>query len=251
MCDIHEGEFVCCCTPLCSKRKNIAPIENTWYYTPTGTAISELLYLQPAIGDQCTCPKGVNISRTSSSNLKSRSNSNSSCECAPTVASVVDAQQSSPQSAIDGDNTSTEDCKRRMKSETAQRGSSPKSAQADVCSRGGSLNKQPTCDRILNCRLDDVKSDGDGQAVVNASTNVIHLDRGGVQKTLDARSTKKQSVDGSVSPKGVVNVRLTRKAGAQLGLGIAGGLSINTANIPGLLVVIYSNAIGEINIGDL
>ncbi|VDM49321.1 unnamed protein product [Toxocara canis] len=229
MCDIHEGEFVCCCTPLCSKRKNIAPIENTWYYTPTGTAISELLYLQPAIGDQCTCPKGVNISRTSSSNLKSRSNSNSSCECAPTVASVVDAQQSSPQSAIDGDNTSTEDCKRRMKSETAQR--------------------------------DDVKSDGDGQAVVNASTNVIHLsrrvftltysDRGGVQKTLDARSTKKQSVDGSVSPKGVVNVRLTRKAGAQLGLGIAGGLSINTANIPGLLVVIYSNAIGEINIGDL
>uniref|UniRef100_A0A915BP83 PDZ domain-containing protein n=1 Tax=Parascaris univalens TaxID=6257 RepID=A0A915BP83_PARUN len=71
---------------------------------------------------------------------------------------------------------------------------------------------------------DNVKCDGDGQ-VVSASTSAAYLSRSGseAQKALDARSNKRLNKERSTSPKGAVNVRLTRIAGVQLGLGIAGG----------------------------
>uniref|UniRef100_A0A9J2PAL5 PDZ domain-containing protein n=1 Tax=Ascaris lumbricoides TaxID=6252 RepID=A0A9J2PAL5_ASCLU len=186
MCEVYERAFTGCCTALCSRRKNIAPLENIWCYTPTGTAINELLYLQNA-NSECVCAKNSNSSSNSSSNLNSRSNSNSACNCAATVASVVDTQPSTPQ---------------------AIRGDSGNIADHDD-------------DQTQN----NVKCDGDDQGVVSASTSAAYLSRSGseAQKALDARSNKKLSKERSTSPKGAVNVRLTRTAGVQLGLGIAGG----------------------------
>lgn len=147
MCEVYERAFTGCCTALCSRRKNIAPLENIWCYTPTGTAINELLYLQNA-NSECVCAKNSNSSSNSSSNLNSRSNSNSACNCAATVASVVDTQPSTPQ-AIRGDSGNIADHDDdQTQSKALQKDPTPKTIQADAYSTGESPQKPET---VFNC----------------------------------------------------------------------------------------------------